>query len=92
MARTVSDIAHALHVSHGYTKKDAEKIVKDTFDIISDALSKGDEVVLHGFGKFEVEQKPARKGRNPRTGQEIDIPAKSVVKFKARKELSDNVQ
>ena len=54
-------------------------------------LEKGDKVALVGFGTFSVSKRAARKGRNPQTGKEIDIPAKNVVKFKAGSELSAKV-
>jgi DNA-binding protein HU-beta len=55
------------------------------------ALKKGDRVALVGFGSFSVADRAARKGRNPQTGKEINIPAKKVVRFKAGTELSGNV-
>ena len=75
----------------GLTKVDAEKAVKSTFDNISSALKKGDNVTLIGFGTFSVYKRSARKGKNPRTGETIKIAAKKVPKFKAGKALSNLV-
>ncbi len=73
------------------TKKDAEKAVNAIFETIKGALSEGDRVQLIGFGTFEVKGRKARKGRNPRTGTEIEIPASKTPVFKAGKALKDSV-
>ena len=73
----------------GMTKKDAEKVVNAFFDTVEGALKSGDKVQLIGFGTFEVRERKARKGRNPQTGKEIDIPATKVPAFKAGKALTD---
>ncbi|GGD69241.1 HU family DNA-binding protein [Paenibacillus nasutitermitis] len=73
------------------SKKDASKAVDAVFDAISDSLQGGDKVQLVGFGNFEVKSREARKGRNPQTGQEIDIPASKIPTFKAGKSLKDLV-
>ncbi|MBB3109276.1 DNA-binding protein HU-beta [Paenibacillus phyllosphaerae] len=73
------------------SKKDASKAVDAVFDAISDALQSGDKVQLVGFGNFEVKSREARKGRNPQTGEEIDIPASKIPSFKAGKSLKDLV-
>ncbi|GMK42175.1 DNA-binding protein HU-beta [Paenibacillus cellulosilyticus] len=71
------------------SKKDATKAVDAVFDAISDALQTGDKVQLVGFGNFEVRERQARKGRNPQTGEEIDIPASKMPAFKPGKSLKD---
>lgn len=76
----------------GLTKKDAEKAVNALFDCVQQALAAGEKVQLIGFGTFEVKQRAARKGRNPRTGQDIEIPASSSPSFKAGKALKDAVK
>lgn len=73
------------------TKKDAARSVEAVFDAITEALSKGDKVQLIGFGNFEVQQKGPRKGRNPQTGEPMEIPAKKVPKFKPGKQLKEEV-
>jgi DNA-binding protein HU-beta len=74
------------------SKKDATKAVESVFEAISDALKGGDKVQLVGFGNFEVRERSARKGRNPQTGQEIDIAASKVPSFKPGKALKDGIQ
>jgi DNA-binding protein HU-beta len=74
------------------TKKDATKAVEAVFDTISDALSTGDKVQLIGFGNFEVRERSARKGRNPQTGEEIEISASKVPAFKPGKQLKEGIK
>ena len=73
------------------TKKDAEKAVKAVFEAISDSLTQGDKVQIIGFGTFEVRQRKAREGRNPRTNEPIQIEASKTPAFKAGKQLKDLV-
>lgn len=75
----------------GLTKSDAEKAVDGVFEAITAALKSGDEVRLVGFGSFSVSDRAASKGRNPRTGEEIDIPASKQPKFSAGKGLKESV-
>ena len=74
------------------TKKDATAAVDAVFSTIQDALANGEKVQLIGFGNFEVRERAARKGRNPQTGQEIEIPASKVPAFKPGKALKDAVK
>lgn len=67
--------------------KRVEQVVDVIFEEISAALERGDRVELRGFGAFSVRKRDARKGRNPRTGEPVDVPAKKVPFFKAGKEL-----
>lgn len=73
------------------TKKDAEKAVTAILETIGDALAEGDKVQLVGFGTFEIRERAARKGRNPQTGEEIQIAAAKVPVFKAGKQLRERV-
>ncbi|SDW58715.1 bacterial nucleoid protein Hbs [Marininema mesophilum] len=73
------------------TKKDATQAVDAVFNTITDALRSGDKVQLIGFGNFEVRERAARKGRNPQTGEEIQIAASKVPAFKPGKALKDDV-
>ena len=73
----------------GLTKKDATVAVDAVFGSIQDFLEMGDKVQLIGFGNFEVRERAARKGRNPQTGAEIEIPASKVPAFKPGKALKD---
>ena len=83
----IASVAEAADIS----KADAGKAVDAVFDAISGALASGGDVRLVGFGTFSVAQRAATKGRNPRTGEEIDIPASKQPKFKAGKGLKDAV-
>lgn len=73
------------------SKKDAEKAVNAVLTVTTDALKKGDKVQLVGFGTFEVRERSARDGKNPRTGEVIKIAASKVPAFKAGKALKDIV-
>ena len=75
----------------GMSKKDAEKAVSATFDTITEVLCAGDKVQLVGFGSFEVKKRAERIGRNPKTKEEIKIPASKIPAFKAGKALKDAV-
>lgn len=74
------------------SKKEAEKTVNAFVEAVGDALAGGEKVQLVGFGTFEVRQRAARKGLNPLTKQEIDIPASKAPAFKAGKALKDKIQ
>jgi DNA-binding protein HU-beta len=74
-----------------FTKKDAEKAVSAMLASIEEALSGGEKVQLVGFGTFEIRERAARKGRNPQTGEEINIAAAKVPVFKAGKALRESV-
>jgi DNA-binding protein HU-beta len=84
-----SDLINKVAEASDLSKKDAAKAVDAVFDAISEALQSGDKVQLVGFGNFEVRERSARKGRNPQTGEEIDIPASKVPAFKPGKSLRD---
>jgi integration host factor subunit beta len=71
------------------TKKDAEVIVDTVFKSIVDALHRGEKIELRGFGSFRLRQREPRKGRNPKTGDKVDVPPKKVPYFKPGKELKD---
>ncbi|WP_394523774.1 HU family DNA-binding protein [Lacrimispora sp. JR3] len=73
------------------SKKDAEKAVKALTDVVSEELVKGEKIQLVGFGTFEVSERAAREGRNPKSGEVMNIPASKTPKFKAGKALKDMV-
>ncbi|THD73062.1 integration host factor subunit beta [Thalassobius vesicularis] len=73
------------------TMRDAEKIVNTIFDEITDAMARGDRVELRGFGAFSVKQRDARVGRNPRTGDSVEVEEKHVPFFKTGKLLRDRL-
>lgn len=86
-----ADLVAAVAEKAGISKKDSEKAVNAAFDAITDALVAGDKVQLVGFGAFETKERSARLGRNPKTKEEIQIPASRVPAFKAGKALKDAV-
>ena len=71
--------------------RDVERIVNTVFDEISDALARGDRVELRGFGAFSIKERPARTGRNPRTGATVHVAEKRVPFFKTGKDLRDRL-
>lgn len=73
------------------TKKNAEQAINAVFEVISDSLAQGDKVQIIGFGTFEVRQRKAREGRNPRNNEPIKIEASKTPAFKAGKQLKDLV-
>lgn len=86
-----TDLVNEVASKAGMTKKDAEQVINAFFAVVQDALKGGDKVQLIGFGTFETRDRKARKGRNPQTGAEINIPASRVPAFKAGKALKDAV-
>lgn len=87
-----AELIAAVAEKTGFTKKDAEGAVNATVDVIEEALINGEKVQLIGFGTFEVRQRKARTGRNPRKpGETIEIAASKAPVFKAGKALKDSV-
>jgi len=86
-----AELIDAIATEAGLTKADSKKALEAFIKVTSDALAGGDRVGLVGFGSFSVSKRAARKGRNPQTGKEINIAAKSVVRFKAGAELAGKV-
>ena len=86
-----NDLVSAVANNAGMTKADAAKAVEGVFNAISGALSSGGEVRIVGFGTFSVANRKATTGRNPRTGEAIQIPASKQPRFKAGKGLKDAV-
>jgi integration host factor subunit beta len=84
-AELVEEVARSVELS----KKDAEKIVNMVFDSIIDALHEGEKIELRGFGSFRLRERKARIGRNPKTGETVQVPTKKVPYFKAGKELKE---
>ena len=83
-----AELIDAMSGKSGLSKADSKRALDAFIGATSGALADGNRVALVGFGSFSVSERSARKGRNPRTGQEINIAAKRVVKFKAGAELS----
>ena len=86
-----AELVAAVAEKTALSKKDSEKAVNAAFEAITAALVNGDKVQLVGFGSFETKERSARIGRNPRTKEEIEIPASRVPTFKAGKALKDAV-
>ena len=86
-----AQLIDAIAGESGLTKADAKKALDAFVKVTADALKGGDRVALVGFGSFGVSERSARTGRNPQTGQEIQIPVKKVVKLKAGSELTDSI-
>lgn len=86
-----TELISAVAEQAALSKKDAEKAISAVIDSITNALAEGDKVQLVGFGTFEVREREARKGKNPRTGEEISIPASKVPAFKAGKPLKETI-
>jgi len=84
----IAKVAEATNLS----KKDAALAVDAVFNVISDALQNGDKVQIVGFGNFEVRERSARKGRNPQTGEEIEIPAGKIPAFRPGKSLKEGIK
>ena len=84
-AELVEEVARAAELN----KRDAEVIVETVFDAIIDALHRGEKVELRGFGSFRTRERGPRIGRNPKTGEPVDVPAKRVPYFKPGKELKE---
>ncbi|GEN49852.1 HU family DNA-binding protein [Alkalibacterium pelagium] len=87
-----AELIEKVAASADLTKKDATAAVEAVFETIKDSLAEGEKVQVIGFGNFEVRDRAARKGRNPQTGEEIQIPASKVPAFKAGKALKDAVK
>ncbi len=86
-----TELIAAVAEKTGLTKKDSERVINATVETIVDGLKKGDKVALSGFGIFEVKNREARVGRNPRTKEAIQIPATRLPAFKASKALKDTI-
>lgn len=86
-----AELINAAAEKAGLSKKDTEAAVTAAIDVITEALSKDEKVQLVGFGSFEVKSRAARIGRNPRTKEQIKIPASKIPVFKAGKALKDTV-
>lgn len=86
-----AELIHAAAEKAGVSKKDAEAVVNAALDTIVEAMKDSEKVQLTGFGSFEVKNRPERVGRNPRTKENITIPASKVPTFKAGKAFKDAV-
>ncbi len=88
---TKTQLIDAVSASAGHTKKDTETVVEAFLAQVSEVLAKGEKVDLRGFGNFVARDKKARQGRNPKTGETIEIAARKAIAFKPSKELATKV-
>jgi nucleoid DNA-binding protein len=89
---TKKEIVKTISEAIGMTQLKTKEIVQKTFDAIVETLVEERRIELRNFGVFEVKERAARKARNPRTGQRVDVPKKSVVTFKPGKEMEEKVR
>lgn len=87
-----NELAGLIGEKMSVTKKDANEFITAFTDVVEEQLKAGEKIQLVGFGSYEVSARAARKGRNPQTGEEIEIPATKVPVFKAGKALKDAVK
>jgi integration host factor subunit alpha len=92
MTLTKSDIVEDLNNEIGLNKREAKELVDMFFNDIKNLLSEGYEVKLSGFGNFQLRNKSARPGRNPRTGENVEVSARKVVTFKSGQKLKESVK
>ena len=92
MTLTKSDIVEDLNNKIGLNKREAKELVDMLFNDIKNLLSEGHEVKLSGFGNFQLRDKSSRPGRNPRTGEDVEISARRVVTFKSGQKLKESVK
>jgi integration host factor subunit beta len=91
MGMTKADLVEKVTRLGDLTRRDGEVIVETIFDSVIGALQSGDKIEIRGFGSFRIRQRNPRIGRNPKTGERVDVPAKRVPYFKPSKELRDLV-
>jgi integration host factor subunit alpha len=85
------DIVEAIHARVGFSKRETAAIVDKAFELLKTALAEGDSVMISAFGKLSVRERKARKGRNPKTGETITLPARKVVTFKVSRVLKEQI-
>ncbi|MEE8319183.1 MAG: integration host factor subunit alpha [bacterium] len=86
---TKADIVEMVHEKTGFSKKESSEAVESILEILKGKLEQGDKVKLSGFGNFVIRRKDVRKGRNPKTGEEMEISARKVLTFKPSQKLKD---
>ena len=88
---TKADIVEVVHNRTGFSKKESSEAVESILDILKEILEDGEKIKLSGFGNFVIRSKEVRKGRNPKTGEEMEISARSVLTFKPSQKLKDHI-
>jgi len=88
---TKADIVEMVHGRTGFSKKESSEAVEIILEILKEVLEDGEKVKLSGFGNFVIRSKEVRKGRNPKTGEEMEISARRVMTFKPSQKLKDYI-
>lgn len=88
---TKADIIQDVYNKLGFSKRDSARIVESVFDIMKETLARGEKIKISGFGNFVVNDKRTRKGRNPQTGETIEISSRRVLTFKASQVLRNSL-
>jgi integration host factor subunit alpha len=88
---TKADIVEKVHGKTGFSKKESSEAVETILEILKERLESGNKVKLSGFGNFVIRNKDVRKGRNPKTGEEMEISARRVLTFKPSQKLKDYI-
>lgn len=91
MSTTKNDLIEQVYLTTGFSKKESSEIVEEIFEIIKTRLATGENVKISGFGNFTIKSKASRKGRNPQTGETIEISARNIVTFKPSTILRDSI-
>ena len=88
---TKADIVANVYEKVGFSKKEAVRVVETLFDIVKDSLQRGEKVKISGFGNFVVRSKRARRGRNPQTGDDIEISPRRILSFRPSQVLKNEL-
>ncbi len=88
---TKADIVSSVYEKVGFSKKEAVRVVETLFDIVKDSLERGEKVKISGFGNFVVRRKRARRGRNPQTGDDIEISPRKILSFRPSQVLKNEL-
>jgi len=90
-ALTKADIIEAIQKENGYSRKQSTEVTQILMEIIKQTLESGEDVLISGFGKFQVKKKRKRRGRNPATGEDLTLPPRRVITFKCSGTLRDRI-
>ena len=88
---TKADLIESVYLKTGFSKKESAEIVELVFDLIKTTLEKGEKIKIAGFGNFVVKEKDSRRGRNPQTGDEIEISSRRILTFKPSQVLKSAI-
>lgn len=88
---TKADLIESIYLKTGFSKKESAEVVESVFDLIKTTLETGEKIKIAGFGNFVVKEKATRRGRNPQTGDEIEISARRILTFKPSQVLKNAI-